>query len=205
MPATRQRPGPATAAWLALLVAAIWVAVPAAVAAHADLDTALPPDGAILASPPSEIVLTFTEALDARRSSLTLHAAGGAEIARAGVDPGNELTMRIDPPVLEPGGYEIRSTAVAAHDGAIKRETLTFTITEPAAAPTAARTASPTASSSTTELPSTAPTADPSPAPAADDSSAAGTAGVLVPILAAIALVIALGAWLVRSRARSAG
>ncbi len=51
------------------------------------------------------------------------------EVAAGVVDPDNEKAMRIDPPELAPGAYEIRSTAFAAHDGALKRETLTFTIT----------------------------------------------------------------------------
>ena len=38
----------------------------------------------------------------------------GTEVAAGGVDPDNEKAMRIDPPELEPGAYEIRSTAFAA-------------------------------------------------------------------------------------------
>ncbi len=61
----------------------------------------------------------------------------GAQVAAGVVDPANDKAMRIDPPELESGAYEIRSTAFAAHDGALKREVLTFTISAPSPTPTA--------------------------------------------------------------------
>ena len=121
-------------------------ALPLVALAHAELESASPPDGAVLDSPPTEIVLTFTEALDPVKSHMELNGPDGTQVAAGVVDPANEKAMRIDPPELEPGAYEIRSTAFAAHDGALKRETLTFTITEPSPTPTATPTPAPSAS-----------------------------------------------------------
>jgi methionine-rich copper-binding protein CopC len=185
---------------VAVLVALL--AGPVAVMAHAELESATPADGAVLAAPPTEIVITYTEELDPSKSSLTLHDASGAEVASGGVDPDNDAAMRIDPPTLAPGTYEIRSTAVAAHDGAIDRETLTFTISEPTPAPTEAPTPTPSAAPSETPAATALPSAVPSPAPSADGTNASST-DVLVPILAAIVLVAVLGGWLLsRSRGR---
>jgi methionine-rich copper-binding protein CopC len=176
--------------------------MPIGVYAHAELDIASPADGAVLAAPPTEIVLTFTEALDAAKSHVELVGPDGNEAASGGVDPANDTEMRIDPPALGPGAYAIRSTAVAAHDGAVSRETLTFTITAPTPSPTQAPTATPTASPRATASPSPSPS--PSPSASTGPASASGT-DVLLPILAALAVVVLLGAMLLRGRSRGGG
>jgi methionine-rich copper-binding protein CopC len=189
-------------------VAAILLAVfalPLVALAHAELESASPPDGAVLDSSPSEIVLTFTEALDAVKSHLELNGPAGTEVANGGVDPENDRAMRIDPPELEPGTYEIRSTAFAAHDGALKRETLTFTITAPSPTPTATATPAPSESAAPSALPSASPSASPSPVPSAGGSTGASGADVLLPILAALIVVAVLGAMLLRGRSRGGG
>ena len=77
--------------------------MPLVALAHAELESASPPDGAVLDSPPTEIVLTFTEALDAAKSHMELIGPDGAQVAAGVVDPDNEKSMRIDPPELAPG------------------------------------------------------------------------------------------------------
>ena len=179
--------------------------MPLVATAHAELETASPPDGAVLDSSPSEIVLTFTEALDAVKSHVELIGADGTQVAAGAVDPDDEKAMRIDPPELEPGAYEIRSTAIAAHDGALKRELLTFTISAPSPSPTATPTPAPSASATASSSPSASPSASPSPAPSAGGPTRASGADILLPILAALIVVVLLGAMLLRGRSRGGG
>jgi hypothetical protein len=184
-------------------VAAVLLATPLVVLAHAELETASPDDGAVLETPPAEIVLTFTEEL-ASSSHVELIGPGGTELAAGGVDPSNDLVMRIDVPDLEPGTYEVRSTAISAHDDHIERPVVSFTVSEPTPAPTASPTPSPTAAESATPAPSASPTiaSSPSPSPSADGTAASAT-DVIIPIVAAIVLVAVLGGWLLnRSRGR---
>jgi methionine-rich copper-binding protein CopC len=178
------------------------LAAPISVLAHAVIETATPADGAVLETPPTEIVITYTEELDASRSSLTLHDSSGAQIASGGVDPANDLVMRIDPPELEPGTYEIRSAARSAHDDHLERNELTFTISEPTPAPTATPTATPTVAPSASLAATASPSVAPSPSPSANGTPASAT-DVIVPIVAAIVVLAALGGWLLsRSRGR---
>ena len=192
-------------------VAAVLVALfsmPVVAFAHAELESASPPDRAVLSEPPVEILLTFTEALDPVKSHVELISPVGSQVAAGGVDPNNEKAMRIDPPQLAPGTYEVRSTAVAAHDGALKREQLTFRIEAPSPSPSVAApapSATATTSASPSAPPSAAPSAAPSPAPSTDGDTTGSGTDVILPILAALAVVLLLGTFLLRSRSRGGG
>jgi hypothetical protein len=190
---------------MAVAVPAVVLALllwPAAAFAHAELESASPADGAVLEAPPTEIVFTYTEELDPSGSSLTLHDASGAQLAAGGVDPSDDLVMRIDPPELVAGAYEIRSTALSAHDDHLERNVVTFTVTEPTPPPTPSPTPAPSATATPTTPPTASPSAAPSPSPSADGTPAS-TTDVLIPIVAAVVLVALLGAWLFgRSRGR---
>ena len=200
----RSRPLPHRAR-LAVAVPAVVLALllwPAAAFAHAELESASPADGAILEAPPTEIVFTYTEELDPSGSSLTLHDARGTQLAAGGVDPSDDLVMRIDPPELVAGAYEIRSTALSAHDDHLERNVVTFTVTEPTPPPTPSPTPAPSATATPTTPPTASPSAAPSPSPPADGTPTS-TTDVLIPIVAAVVLVALLGAWLFgRSRGR---
>ena len=202
IPRPRRRGVRAAGFVVAVLLAAFAVTLVAL--AHAELESASPPDGAVLDSPPTEIVLTFTEALDPVKSHMELNGPDGTQVAAGVVDPANEKAMRIDPPELEPGAYEIRSTAFAAHDGALKREVLTFTISAASPTPTATPTPAASVSAAPSPSPSASPSASPSPTPSAGGTSASG-ADVLLPILAALVVVVLLGAMLLRGRSRGGG
>jgi hypothetical protein len=190
---------------MAVAVPAVVLALllwPAAAFAHAELESASPADGAVLEAPPTEIVFTYTEELDPSGSSLTLHDARGTQLAAGGVDPSDDLVMRIDPPELVAGAYEIRSTALSAHDDHLERNVVTFTVTEPTPPPTPSPTPAPSATATPTTPPTASPSAAPSPSPPADGTPAS-TTDVLIPIVAAVVLVALLGAWLFgRSRGR---
>ena len=203
IPRARRRGARAAGFVVAVLLAAL--ALPLVALAHAELESASPPDGAVLAAPPSEIVLTFTEALNVPKSHMELIGPDGKQVAAGVVDPDNEKAMRIDPPELAPGAYEIRSTAVAAHDGALKREVLTFTITAPSPSPTVAPTAAPSQSAAPSASPSASPSTAPSPTPSAGGDSTASTGDLLLPIIAALVVVLLLGTFLLRGRSRGRG
>lgn len=187
---------------LVILLAAL--AAPASVFAHSELETATPPDGAVLTAPPTEIVLTFSAPLNPSKSSITLRDPSGAQIAKGGVDSDDDTVMRLTPPALEPGTYEIRWTSVA-EDGDLLRDTLHFELAEPVTpVPTPSPSAAPSAAPSPSPSPVASPSSLPSPSPSAAGAPAASTADVLLPILAAIAVIVLLGAWLLRNRARGA-
>ena len=195
-PASRHR------AVLILLVAALALAFPAGVSAHAELETADPPDGAVLSAPPAEIVLTFSEGLDASKSSLTLHDPSGTKIADGAIDPAAPDTMRLVPPSsLAPGTYEIRWTAAAA-DGHVENDTLHFELTAPPPSPTPSPTPAPSATPSPSPTPS--PTATPAPSPSTSPTGGTGT-DQLLPILAALVVIGVLGGMLLRGRLRGGG
>jgi methionine-rich copper-binding protein CopC len=180
-------------------------ALPMGVAAHSELESAEPPDGAVLTAPPEEVVLRFSAALDPAKSSMTLRDASGTQLAKGAVDPADDTVMRLVPPTLAPGTYEIRWTS-AATDGDILRGTLHFQLAAPTPSPTAAPTASPIATASASATPAPSVIASPSPAPSASTGPASASgADVLLPIIAALVLVGVLGAVLLRGRSRGGG
>jgi len=193
-----------TAATLVVLLA------PAAVLAHAELDQPTPADGETVSGSPPVVGATYTETLDPDGSSLVLVDATGAEIATGGVvgtDRTKEMSI-VDLPELVPGEYTVKSTTKSADDGDVDRTTWSFTVV---AAPTPSPT--PTSAPSPTAEPSTAaPTATPlvpspslaTPTPsAAPGDAASSTSDALLPILAALAIVVVAGFLLLRRRNRT--
>jgi copper resistance protein C len=81
-----------------------------AAAAHAQLQQAAPPVGGTVNAAPSEISLSFSEAVEPRFSTVTLATEDGAAIAlgRASADPSNAaaLTVKIGQG-LKPGVYVV--------------------------------------------------------------------------------------------------
>lgn len=177
------------------------LAVPGVAAAHSELESSDPADGAVLEASPPEIVLTFSESLDPQKSSISLRDASGTEVASARVDPDDDTVMRLTPQTLEAGAYEIRWTSVA-DDGDLLRGTVHFEVA--AAAVTPSPTVEPSESPSAVATASGEPTNAPSPAPSAAGGQTASSSDVILPILAAIVLIAVLGAWLLRNRARGA-
>jgi copper resistance protein C len=189
-----------------LLLVTLALAFPAGVSAHAELETADPPDGAVLSTPPAAVVLTFTEGLDASKSSLTLHDPSGAKVADGAVDAAAPDTMRlVTPSSMAPGTYEIRWTAAAA-DGHVENDTLHFELTAPTPSPTPSPTPRPTVEPSAEPTPSPTPSPTATPAPSPSTTPAGGTgADQLLPILAALVVIGVLGGMLLRGRLRGGG
>jgi methionine-rich copper-binding protein CopC len=182
---------------VAVLVA---LALPLATTAHSELEKASPADGSIVtAGTPDEIVLTFSETLNPSRSSIVLLDAGGAQLAKAGVDPSDDTAMRLTPPDLGAGAYEIDWTSVSL-DGDLLRGKVHFTVAIATPTDTAPANATPSAvaSAAPTATATTAP-ATPSPSAASTTTSASG-ADVLLPVIVAVLLVAVLGAILLRNR-----
>lgn len=170
------------------------------VVAHAELVSSDPPDKAVVQSPfVGPIVLTFDEALFPG-SKADLNPTDGSTVATAKVD-GDKLVFTLDGP-LDPGAYVIKWTTLAV-DRDVARGELTLTVEPPAATPTPGPTPSPTPSASPSAAPSAAPSASPTPS-GGGGTPASSTNDVLLPLLAAVIAVGAIGAFLLRNR-RTAG
>jgi methionine-rich copper-binding protein CopC len=186
---------------------AVMCAFPASAAAHAELVRAIPADGSTVTEPVSAISGRYSEDLTSA-SSLKVVDASGATVATGGVDPDDDRRMVARPDVpLSNGTYTVQSTA-SSTDGHIERAEWTFTV-EIAAPPPPTPAPTPTGTSAP-ETTTPAPTATPSPAPSESPSASAspGTptssaTDVLVPIIAALAIVL-IGAGFLLSRGRAA-
>lgn len=194
---------------LAVMLTALLLlfAAAAPVLGHAELDTADPEDGAVLETPPTTVTLTFTEGLDASKSSFRI-VLDGNDVATGSADEDGSEVMTATDLTLAPGDYVIRWTS-AAEDGHLERGRLTFTVSEPLPAtpsptPVASASASvaPSPSDAVTPAATEAPT--PAPSPSADTTPVSSSGSdILLPIIAALAIV-GVVAYLVLRRGRTA-
>jgi methionine-rich copper-binding protein CopC len=181
--------------------------VPSAAVAHAELVRAIPADGETVTEPVTVLSARYSEAVTGN-SNLRVLDASGATVATAGIDPDDPRRMiaRPDPP-LGNGTYTVRSTATSA-DGHTERLTWTFTVAvaaTPAPSPSSspATSASPSAATSPTPEATASTTASPSPSVSPDPGTpTSGTGDVLLPIIAALAIV-AIGAGFLLRRNRT--
>jgi methionine-rich copper-binding protein CopC len=195
--------------WVGLLMAVVLALIlPAIVAAHAEIKVATPAGGATVTTPVSEVSATYTEALDAD-SRLVVVDGDGVTIARGAVDPADDRRMvaKLDQAYVT-GTFTVRSTAIAL-DGHVERATWTFTVAVPATpTPTPLCTDQcpgqsnpPPSPSAQTPSPTPAPTVAPSAGP--QPSSPSGTSDAILPIVAALAIVV-IGAGALLGRGRRA-
>ena len=190
-----------------LIAAFVILAVPGSALAHAELQRSIPDNGETLTDPVTVVTGTYSQDL-AVNSKLLVKDASGATVATGTVDPGNvrHMVARPDAP-LENGTYEVQSTSVSADDGDIERVQWTFTVAVAASpSPTevpsvSAGTSSPEATASV--VPSASATEAPSPSPAPGDSTS-DSSNVILPIIAALAIVAIGGVYLLnRNRGRT--
>ena len=88
--------------------------VSAAVAhAHASLADASPSVGSTMSAAPHEVILTFTERLEAAFSNVRVIDASGTEVSQGKVQV-NDATMRINLKPLNAGIYRVNWRAVSA-------------------------------------------------------------------------------------------
>jgi methionine-rich copper-binding protein CopC len=186
-------------AWLLAL------ALPHGAVAHAELVRANPADGEVVTAPVTAVTGRYSEDLKAG-SRLVVKDASGATVGSGEIDPGNDRRMiaRIAP-ALTQGTFTVESTSISAHDGDIERVTWSFTVSIPASpspTPSPSAGASPTAAPSPSVPPSSSesPSVTASPTPGDPTSGTAGD--VLLPIIAALA-IIAVGAGFLLNRSRA--
>lgn len=150
------------------------VAAPPA-AAHSDLASSTPADGAQLARPPATVTLRFTDDIEPRFATVTLSAGTGEPAPLPTRVDGSTLTA--EPPTdTAPGAWRV-AYRVVSDDGHPISGVLTFTVATPATTPTPP-TAAPTASASSpaarrsvSATPSAAPTSAATAAPTAADAA----------------------------------
>ena len=188
---------------LPLLVALAGALAVAPIAlAHAALVSSDPADKAVLGAPPTTITLTFSEGLQAAKSSFKVSGPGGA-VGTGTPAADGDTVMILGGLTLGAGAYAIEWTSAAA-DGDIERGTLSFTVTEasPAAATSSAPSQTPPQSSTPSAVPGVAASPVATSVPAADPAAASGT-DVVLPIVAGLALAALIG-FLVLRRNRAA-
>ncbi len=184
------------------------------VLAHAELVASSPEDGAVLATPPTTVTLTFSEGLDAGKSSILLVGPAG-EVASGRPARDGATTMKLGDLSLAPGEYTVKWVS-AADDGHLDRGQLGFTVAEITPSPATTPAASEQGSTTPTEAAPTAPPATPAPstsplqsptaspvvAPSPTSTEASGT-DVLLPIAVGLVLVAGIGLLVLR-RSRGA-
>lgn len=189
---------------VAAAAVAILAALPASALAHAELTRTIPADGSTVTEPVTFVSGRYTEDLTPD-SNLNILDAGGNTVATGAVDPDDERLMVARPasPLLD-GTYTVRSTAISSVDGHPERETWTFTVAIPATpSPSPSPTATSSAPVTSSPTPDASPSAGPTPAASPDPGSpTTSTTDVLLPIVAALALVLLLGGFLL-SRGRA--
>ena len=83
--------------------------LPVAALAHAHLDHASPAIGSTVAQPPTEVSLWFTEALEAKFSTIEVRDAQGRPVQAgpATLARGNTAQLRVPLKALPPGTYKV--------------------------------------------------------------------------------------------------
>jgi copper resistance protein C len=101
----------------------------AAAHAHASLTQASPSAGSTMSVAPHEVILTFTERLEAAFSKLTVTDRDGTEVSQGKVQV-SDNTMRISLKPLNPGSYRVNWRAVSTDTHKIEGS-FTFSVDTP--------------------------------------------------------------------------
>lgn len=167
------------------LLAALSLLVAGPAAAHTDLSSSSPKDGATLAAAPARIALTFREDLLPAGDRLVARDAQGARVSLGQATVDGPVLSAAWPPDADSGSYRVAYRAVAA-DGHPLEGTVSFTVQGPrASTPQTAQTA---------QTPQT-PAPDPGPTP--EDQSGPN---LLLPLGLVVALLVG-GLFVWRARA----
>jgi methionine-rich copper-binding protein CopC len=97
------------------LVLAALLLAPAAAAAHAMLEAAIPPVGSTVTQAPTELALTYSESIEPRFSKVAVTDATGARLDQGDlrVDPQNATHLIVPVKPLPPGTYTVTWHAVS--------------------------------------------------------------------------------------------
>lgn len=148
-----------------LLLVVLVLAMAAPAAAHTEIESTTPADGATVADPPSEVVIEFGGDLqpDSPVDVRVLDPNADDLVAGESVIEGRTVTVPLNPAVTE--GVHTVDVAFTAADGDDQVQTVTFTYAPPAgvATPTEDLTGPPVdpAPSATAPTPTPTPTAEP--------------------------------------------
>jgi copper resistance protein C len=103
----------------AMLCIAVAMTLPAAALAHAFLERADPPVGSQVSTPPQQLVLTFSEAVEPLFTTVRIRGPSGADVAigKPHAEPGNGRKLVVQLPALVPGKYSVtwHATSVDTH------------------------------------------------------------------------------------------
>ena len=132
-PSGRSTLGARSAAWRRLVAVAVLLgsALPASPAwAHAVPATMDPAPNARLDASPREVVIRFTERVEARPSTLEVLDARGqrVDLGGAAVDPADPWRYRVGLPSLPDGAYTVSWRVLSADDGHVTSGAHVFTI-----------------------------------------------------------------------------
>jgi methionine-rich copper-binding protein CopC len=187
----------------ATAISLVALASPAAVWAHAMLESAAPAVGSTVETPPPVVSATFDDDLVASKSSIEVVGPDGATIAKGGVLADDPKTLSVEVPLLAPATYDVR-WAAASEDGHLERGRYQFAVAA-AASPGPSTTAGSSATTSGgAAIPSSAyappGTAQPSASPVPGDASGGSESAGQILVIAAVGLVLGLGVGWWRSR-----
>jgi copper resistance protein C len=120
--------------WLAaLIVAALWLAAPAAVMAHTGIAVSSPSDGEVIADELTLVEMTFTTTFEKALSKATLSNEAGEEVPYAELFQGDKsMSMRFEEP-LPTGAYTVDWKLLGADGHAVEGE-YSFSVKLPEAA-----------------------------------------------------------------------
>ena len=194
-------------AWALTAIVLAALILPTTLLAQAELETATPADKSTVTEPVAEVSGTYSDSMKTAGSSLVIKDASGTQVAKGGVDPGNDHRMLATPATpLGNGTYTVESTTLAS-DGDVAHATWTFTVAvaaspSPSAVASAASTVVPSAGPTT--FPATpAATVEAAPSPSGDGSATGSGSDVVLPIIVALIVLGAGAAYLLMRRGRA--
>ncbi len=114
-----------------MLIAAVYIGlIGGPVAAHAQLKTAEPPDKAVVATAPAQVLLVFSDETSARKSNGIVTDASGATIStgwKVDLNERSRMTIALKPD-LPSGTYTVRFTTLDESDNESETGSVTFTV-----------------------------------------------------------------------------
>ncbi len=111
---------------IALVILAVWPATARPALAHAVLERSDPPPNATLETPPAQIVLRFSEAVDPAFSTATVVDRGGRRRSSPSVVSADRRSIVVRPEHLEGGVYVVRWRVLSRVDGHTTSGVLVF-------------------------------------------------------------------------------
>jgi methionine-rich copper-binding protein CopC len=100
------------------------------VGAHATLVKSSPTAGAVLSESPAAIQAWFSEEVAVKGSVMRLYDEADKVLAIGGVDlkDKDHESMKITPPRLTPGSYQVRWHAISADDNHVTEDVIRFSV-----------------------------------------------------------------------------